>query len=376
MNTFSPDVLDDPETLQLTDRSGLLRALATSGALVRRAVATSAESGIESLRGDVPPRAVLVAADSGAPYLSTLIGSLAGSNAPVVDWRKPVLPRWAGPADALIAVSTDGRHPRIAELVEQADRRGLALAVTAPDASPVAVAAGRHSVADVSHLPSLGNRAVWWGLATPALLAIDALGLFEVSGLLHELADALDEVAEANRPDSSALTGPAKLLAIDLAEAVGVIAGAGTMATVAAQRVAAAVQLIGGSTAMAASLPDDVARVGALLEFAAADADFFADRLTEARALPRLVLIGDDEPYNPDEGRWQSLGGDAARRAGAALAELASARGVGSSRIEVPRAPALVRFAAATAVGDYAATYLALGRGIDPSSPRLGELPH
>jgi glucose/mannose-6-phosphate isomerase len=376
VNPFSPDVLDDPEALQLADRGGLLRALASAGALVRRAQETAGEFGVEALRGDVPPRAVLVASDAGAPYLSTLLAVLAGSNAPIVDWRQPVLPRWAGPADALIAVSTDGRHPRIAELVEQADRRGLAMAVAAPDASPVAVAAGRHPLADLTHLSGLGNRAVWWGLATPALQAIDALGLKDVGPLFSEIATALDEVAGANRPDSSALTGPAKLLATDLAEAVGVIAGAGAAATVAAQRVAAAVQLIGGSTAMAASLPDDVARVGALLEFAAADTDFFADRVSETAALPRLVLIGDDEPFDPDPGRWQSLGGDAARRAGAALSELAAARGVGSSRIDVPQAPALVRFAAATAVGDFAAAYLALGRGIDPSAPRLGELPH
>ena len=58
------------------------------------------------------------------------------------------------------------------------------------------------------------------------------------------------------------------MLAAELAESVPVIAGIGPAATAAARRVAGAVQLIGGSTAMAAALPDDVARIGSLLEFA------------------------------------------------------------------------------------------------------------
>jgi glucose/mannose-6-phosphate isomerase len=352
VSAFSPGILDDPTALAAGDRAGLLRALASAGAQV--------------------------APDANAPYLSSLLASLGSQQAPFVDWREPMLPRWAGPADALVVVSADGRHPRLAELVEQADRRGLALAVAAPAGSPVAAAAPRHPVADVSYLASVPPRAVWWALATPALLALDVLGLAPVGVMLAQVADALDEVAETNRPDSSAFTGPAKLLAAELAQSVPVIAGAGSGATVAARRIAGAVQLIAGSTAMAASLPDDVARVGSLLEFSSTEADLFADRVSDVVGTPpRLVLIGDDEPYiHSEPSRWDSLGGDAARRAGSALAELASRRGIGCSRVQVPDAPPLVRFAAAAATGDFAATYLALARGIDPSAPRLGELPH
>jgi hypothetical protein len=383
MNSFSPAMLDDPAALSAADRSGLLRALAAAGAQVRRALSTAEEYGVNSLVGSMTPRAVLVAPDANAPYLSSLLAALGSQHAPIIDWRQPFLPRWAGPADALIVVSTDGRHPRLAELVEQADRRGLALAVAAPASSPVGAAAHRHPIADVGYLAAVPTRAVWWALATPALQALSALGLADIGSSFEALADALDETAEANRPDSPSFTGPAKGLAIDLAEAVPVIAGAGPGATVAARRVAGAIQLIGGSTAMAASLPDDVARVGSLLEFAAAENDFFADRVTEPVVLPRLVLIGDDEPYwpqgqdRPDEiASSDSLGAEAARRAGSALADLASSRGIGCSRIEVPQAPPLIRFAVASAVGDFAASYLALGRGIDPSAPRLGELTH
>lgn len=377
MSSFQQELLDDPQALIQADRGGLLRALAAAGSQVRRAVETLAESGIDRLRNTQAPRAVLVAPDANAPYLSSLLSALASAEAPVIDWRDPTLPRWAGPADALLVVSADGRHPRLAELVAQADRRGMVVAVAAPARSPVAAAAGRHPVADVSHLSSLPPRAVWWALATPALQALDALGLAATAALLPSVADSLDSVAETDRPDSSAYTGPAKLLAAELAESVPVIAGIGRTAIVAARRFAGAVQLIGGSTAMAAALPDDVARIGSLLEFATTEADFFADRVTEPSVRPRLVLIGDDDRYGqPQEGQWDGLGDDAGRKAGSALAGLAASRGIGSSRILVPDGPPLVRFAAASATGDFAATYLALARGIDPSAPRLGELPH
>ncbi len=377
MTAFSQELLDDPQALIAADRGGLLRALAGAGAQVRRSVETFGEFGLERLRDTSTPRAVLVAADAAAPYLSNLLAALASANAPVIDWRDPTLPRWAGPADALLAVSADGRHPRLAELVAQADRRGMVIAVTAPARSPVAAAAARHPVADVSHLAQVPARALWWALATPALQALDALGLARTVPLLRQVADSLDQVAETDRPDSSAYTGPAKLLAAELAESVPVIAGIGTTGTVAARRFAGAVQLIGGSTAMAAALPDDVARIGSLLEFAATEADFFADRVSEPAIRPRLVLIGDDDRYGePQQSLWDSLGDDAGRRAASALAGLAASRSIGNSRILVPDAPPLVRFAAASATGDFAATYLALARGIDPCAPRLGELPH
>ena len=177
MTAFSQELLDDPQALIAADRGGLLRALASAGAQVRRSVETFGEFGLERLRDTTTPRAVLVAADAAAPYLSNLLAALASANAPVIDWRDPTLPRWAGPADALLAVSADGRHPRLAELVAQADRRGMVIAVTAPARSPVAAAAARHPVADVSHLAQVPARALWWALATPALQALDALGL-------------------------------------------------------------------------------------------------------------------------------------------------------------------------------------------------------
>jgi len=66
----------------------------------------------------------------------------------------------------------------------------------------------------------------------------------------------------------------------------------------------------------------------------------------------------------------------AARRSASALRDLAASYGGRYSTVEVPAGPPLCRLAAATAFGAFTATYLALGRGIDPSAPRPGELAH
>lgn len=376
MADFDQDRLDDPVALRDADRGGLLRALATAGAQVRRALETAGDFGVDRLSDDFRPRTVLVPPDPHAPYLAALLSALGRAEAPVLDWRDPTLPRWAGPADVLLVASADGRHPRLAELVAQADRRGLVIAVAAPSGSPVAAAASRHPIADLSHLHGVPRRAVWWSLAAPALLTLDALGLTRTRELLAQLADRLDEVAETERPDSDAFVGPAKVLAAELAESLPVFAGIGPAGTAAAYRVAGAVQLIGGATAISASLPDDVARIGSLLEFAGSEAesDLFADRVDEASVRPRLVLVGDDEDYRLPAGSSEPGGEPAGRRAADALAGLARSRHIGLSRMVVPEAPALIRFGCATATGDFAASYLALARGIDPSAPRLGEL--
>jgi len=83
-----------------------------------------------------------------------------------------------------------------------------------------------------------------------------------------------------------------------------------------------------------------------------------------------------DEPPRPASNAQQQLDEVAAQRAAAALHRIASQRGLRSSVVDVPRGAHLARFAAATAFGAFAATYLALGRGIDPSAPRPGELAH
>jgi glucose/mannose-6-phosphate isomerase len=385
---FDELLLDDVDLVARRDEGRLLWALASVGASVRRAVELRDEFGVARLADDQPPRAVLVSTDLAAGGAAAVLARVCGPAAPTIAWGGVELPRWAGPADALLIGSTDGRHPRLVRLVEQAEHRGLAIAIAAPIPSPVAQAAGR---APLAALPQpVHARAARWHVLAPLLQAADVLGLVAApDSQLHEIADALDEAADSCRPSSDAFTNPAKMLAAELAETVPIIAGAGPLASVAARLIGEALQLFAGIPAVAVSLPDGVALAGALLRGDVTDpfeaeqdpTAFFADRATERLRLPRLVTVGDDgAPDDPALGERTGaevqLDEIAGRRAAAALHGIATQRGLRSSRVDAPlTGTALTRFAAATQFGDFTAAYLALGFGIDPSEPRPGELP-
>ncbi|MEP6599024.1 MAG: SIS domain-containing protein [Actinomycetota bacterium] len=379
---FDQAVLDDAELLASRDDGRMLWALATAGAQVRRSVSATADAGFDRLGGNDVPRAVLVCTDAAAVGVTRLLVRLSTSAAPIVGWHGADLPRWAGPADAVLIGSTDGRQPRQVRLVEQAAHRGLAMAVVAPAGTPLAEAAGR---APVVELPAdLHVRAARWSMLTPLLLAGGALGVLTAPpDVLAAVADALDETAESCRPQSDAFTNAAKALAIEVTDSLPVVAGAGALASVAAALISDALQLLAGVPAVAVALPDGVARAGALLRGSPTDFlddEFFRDRDLESTVLrARLITVGDDgDPQDPVLGPKSdaelALDELAARRAASVLRGIATQLGLRSSVIEVPTGPPLARFAAATAFGDFTAAYVALGRGIDPSEPRPGEL--
>ncbi|SHH48975.1 phospho-glucose isomerase C-terminal SIS domain-containing protein [Jatrophihabitans endophyticus] len=385
MSPFDEALLDEPAQLRRHDESRLLWALATAGAQVRRAIETVGEFGVDRLAGAGPPRALLIAVD-GAPGAARLLGRLSGSRAPALSWDGVELPRWAGATDALLVGSADGRHPRLAELAAQGVQRGLSMAVVAPPGSRVAVAAGRAPVAELPR--DLHPRAARWSVLVPLLQALDVLGAASVpQAVLVEIAEALDGQAEACRPDGDAFTNPAKALAAELAQSVPLIAGAGAVAGVAARVVADTLQQLAGSPAVSVTLPDGVGRAGALLRgagsgSAASADDLFRDRVDEPVALrPRLLVVGDDgaadDPLLGERSDAQiQLDEVAARRAAAALHELAGRLGLRSSRVDVPGGDPVARFAAAVAFGDFTAAYLALGHGLDPGARGPAELAH
>ncbi|MDT4924582.1 MAG: hypothetical protein QOG01_2295 [Pseudonocardiales bacterium] len=384
MSDFDESLLDDPARLEQRDEQRLLWALATAGAQVRRAVETLADFDVEQLRGAELPRALLVATDSAPSAASRLVTRLSCTRTPALTWHGVELPRWAGPADALLIGSVDGRHPRLAELAAQGAQRGMAMAVVAPAGSQVAAAAGR---APLHELPrDLNPRAARWSVLTPLLQALDALGVNPIpSGLLIEIADALDEKAELCKPDGDAFVNPAKALAAEFANATPLIAGAGALAGVAARAVSDALQQFAGVTSVSVSLPDGVGRAGALLRGAGqvATDDFFRDRVDElpAQRRPRLLVVGDDGSADDmllgDRSDAQiQLDEVAARRAAAALHDLASGLGLRSSSIDVPAGDPLARFAAAAAFGEFTAAYLAFGLGLDPGSRGPAERAH
>ncbi|MCW2644406.1 MAG: hypothetical protein QOF87_2619 [Pseudonocardiales bacterium] len=381
--SFDEALLGDADLLAQRDEQRLLWKLATAGAQVRRAMDTASDFGVERLRGDVP-RALLVATDAPPSASARVLIRLSCAVTPAVPWHGVELPHWAGPSDALLIGAVDGRHPRLAQLADQGARRGLAMAVVAPAGSQVAAAAGRSPLHELGD--NLNPRAARWAILTPLLQALDALGVHDLPDtLLTEIADVLDLTAEACRPSGEVFTNVAKSLAVEFSETLPLIAGAGTLAGVAARATADALQLCAGVPAVAVSLPDGTGRAGALLRGAgpAAPVDLFADRDDEPVALrARLLVVGDDgRPDDPHLGPRTDaqiqLDEVAARRAASALHRLASELGLRSSSVDVPPdAAALARFAAAAAFGEFTAAYLAFGLGLDPGSANPAELAH
>jgi glucose/mannose-6-phosphate isomerase len=370
---FDESAIETEESVAARDPSRLVYELATAGAQVRAEVAKATEAA--ALADVEPPRAVLVATDRVSEALSGILGHLGADAAAVLPCDTPVLPRWVGAADALLVASSDGRHPRLAALVDQASRRGMIVVVAAPGQSPVA-AAGRaifHDVA-VTH-----DRAARWTLMAPLIQAAVDLGVVDAAAAPWDaVADALDEVATACRPGGDPFTNAAKQLAADFAETSPVIAGAGPLAALAARTMASSLALLGCTAAAWFALPEEMAAAGAVLATGEEGAqDFFRDRTEDVERRPRLVVIGEDSraAQVPSEADGP-LGDLAAMRAARALREVAAQAGVRSSFVDVPMGTALARFAAATAFGDFTAAYLGIGLGHDPGAPRPGELPH
>lgn len=383
-------VLDSETLIQRRDPDRLLWALALSGAQVRQAVNRTDRWDRAALLSDLPPRAVLIVTDPPAAIAAAVLAQLGCERVPVLDWRAPELPRWAGPTDVLLAASVDGRHPRVATLLADAERRGLTVVAVSPEDSPVAAAAGRGVRIPVD--PGTHRRAAWWAILAPLLLVLDLLGVLDApASMLTELADDLDSVAESARPGTDAFTNAAKQLAIEFADTEPILAGCGPLSRLAAGQWAGSLARLAGIGSVAVGLPEDTATAGALLELppggpggAESDEDdgFFRDRTESQARRRRLVVITENGPAAP---AWPEVGSSdagadlhelAAGRAAGALFDTAAARGLVSSTLDVPGQRPLARFATATLFGDFVATYLAIGRGVDPAAMRAGELPH
>ena len=300
-------LVDDEVEWARIDSRDTLRALATAGAQMRAAAASAQAAGIDRVCAGERPRGVLVAALGGSAAVADVVSAIvdAGSPVPIAAAGTLPLPGWVGPLDLVVAVSRSGRAAGPLGLAAEAARRGGSLlTVGAPD-SPLAEVCARARGVHVP-LPAgpVSSRTALWGLLTPALLAVDALGLARVPrSLVESTAARLDAAAAAYRPSSEAFVNPAKLLAADLAAGLPVVLGDGPVGAAAARRAAAMLARTARVPAPAGSLPAAAAEVVALLDgpftssgtpaadaFGGAD-DIFRDPFLDGPPDPRLVLL-------------------------------------------------------------------------------------
>ncbi|MER6425287.1 SIS domain-containing protein [Streptomyces sp. NPDC001137] len=370
-------LLDTPEALSEADRRGLLRGAAEAGARVRTAARHAAEAGVNDLKPDGRPRAVLIAGPGAAATCAAdLLGTLAGPGSPVIRlaptgvapaagalrWE---LPGWAGSVDLLLITTPDGTEPGLSLLADAAYRRGCTVVAVAPARTPLTEAVeGAHGLfvpmatapyeQDEQELAASAP-GVLWALLTPLLALLDRTGLVTAPPeAVEKIADRLDHIAERCGPAIATYSNPAKTLAAELADALPVVWTEGVSAGPAGRRFVAALAELSGRPAVVAELPEALAAHSALLAgplAASADPDdFFRDRVEEAPALhARVVLLRD----RPIEGLT----------AAPAARDLALSHDTPISELEPEPGGELETLAELIAITDFAAVYLALASG-------------
>lgn len=201
--------LDDAAELAARD-NGRLLAIARAGATVRGIADPGAWAGRAELSGDDVGALGVVVSELLAPAYGDALAQLAGRlGAPIAARLSGLEPagRFPRAADAVLIVSVNGLERAPLEAVHRAAARGATAVVTAPKDSPVAVAAAERHVA-LATFEEDEPLSAWWA-AVAALVAA-----FDGTGVLDEVADALDEAAALLGPVIEVFDNPAKQLAL------------------------------------------------------------------------------------------------------------------------------------------------------------------
>jgi hypothetical protein len=365
---IAEEVLDDFELLRARDPRGLLPAVASAGAQVRETARLTTEAGLGRVTDGGRPRGLIIVARREGAVAASVLRALLGPGSPVtVDVVPgPDLPVWSGPSDVAVVATRTGAGRYAVTPAYEAARRGVSLVGIGAEAAPLhAACAG----ARAPYVPLPGSRVqhtTLWSLLTPMLqLATDLELLPAGAADLDQVAAALDEIATECGPAQESFVNPAKTLALELLNALPVIAAEGPLGAAAATRIADQLATLAGLPATAFRLPDQRVAACAVLGGPLAprvDDDFFRDRADDAGRRLRLLTIRD-----PDAGGLDGAGEREPRSAAEAMEQVlrtTAAHGVPVSGLAEHGDPArfgrLPRLARQLAVADFTAVYLAL----------------
>jgi hypothetical protein len=365
---FAEEVLDDLEVLRARDPRGLLPAVAGAGAQVRETARLTEEAGLERVTSGGRPRGLVIVARREGAVAARVLRALLGSSSPVaVDVVPgPDLPVWTGPSDIAVVATRTGAGRYAVTPAYEAARRGVSLLGIGADDAPLRAAC---STARAPYVPLPAGRVrhtTLWSLLTPMLQLASELGLLgEGVADPEAIAAALDEVAGECGPAQESFVNPAKTLALELLDALPVIAAEGPLAGAAATRVADQLETLAGLPVAAFRLPDQRVAACSVLGgplTSRADDDFFRDREADSGRRLRLLTIRDT-----DAGTHDGAGEREPRSATEAMDQVlrtAGAHNVPLSALAEHGDPArygrLPRLARQLAVADFSAVYLAL----------------
>jgi hypothetical protein len=248
----------------------------------------------------------------------------------------------------------------------EAARRGVALVGIGAEGAPLHAACSAARAPYVALPTSRVRQTTLWSLLTPMLQLATELQLLPAGVADPEaIAAALDEVAGECGPAQESFVNPAKTLALELLDALPLIAAEGPLAGAAATRIEDQLATLAGLPVTGFRLPDQRVAACAVLggPLAPRDADdFFRDREDDAGRRLRLLTIRDTEAAEHD-----GAGEREPRSAAAAMDEvLRTAVGhnipvsVLAEHGDPTRFARLPRLARQLAVADFTAAYLAL----------------
>jgi hypothetical protein len=365
---IAEEVLDDLELLRARDPRGLLPAVAGAGAQVRETARLTAEAGLGRVTEGGRPRGLIIVARREGAVAACVLRALLGPSSPVtVDVVPgPALPVWSGPSDIAVIATRTGAGRYAVTPAYEAARRGVALVGIGAEDSPLRAACSSARAPFVPLPESRVRHTTLWSLLTPLLqLATDLELLSSGVADLDAVAAALDEVATECGPAQQSFVNPAKTLALELLDALPVIAAEGPLADAAATRIADQLATLAGLPVTGFRLPDQRVAACAVLGgplAPQADDDFFRDRADDTGRRLRLLTIRD-----PDAGGLDDAGEREPRSAAEAMEQVlrtAATHNIPASGLaehgDTARFGRLPRLARQLAVADFTAVYLAL----------------
>jgi hypothetical protein len=366
---LAEEVLNDLDLLRSRDPRGLLPAVAGAGAQVRETARLTAEASLERVTAGGRPRGLVIVARREGAVAASVLRALLGSTSPVtVDVVPgPALPVWMGASDVAVVATRTGAGRYAVTPAYEAARRGVAVVGIGAEGAPLHAACASARAPYIPLPASRVRHTTLWSLLTPMLVLADQLGLLPAGTADTEVvAAALDEVAAECGPTRESFVNPAKSLALELLDALPVIAAEGPLAGAAAERVADQLATLAGLPVTTFRLPDQRVAARTVLAGPLAPApgedDFFRDREADSGRRLRLLTIRDG-----DAGDSEGHGEREPRSAAEAMQEVlrtATAHNVPISGLadhgEPERHPRLCQLARQLAVADFSAVYLAL----------------
>jgi hypothetical protein len=366
---FAVEVLDDLELLRARDPRGLLPAVAGAGAQVRETDRLTDEAGLGRVTEGGRPRGLVIVGRREGAVAASVLRALLGPSSPVtVDVVPgPTLPVWTGPSDIAVVATRTGAGRYAVTPAYEAARRGVSLVGIGAEDAPLRAACSAARAPYVALPRSRVQHTTLWSLLTPLLRLATELELLPAGAAEPEaIAAALDEVAGECGPAQESFVNPAKTLALELLDALPVIAAEGPLAGAAATRIADQLATLAGLPATGFRLPDQRVAACAVLggPLAPRDGadDFFRDRAEDEGRRLRLLTIRDTDAGVPDD-----PGERDPRSAQEAMDEVlrtAATHNVPVSGLAEHGEPArfarLPRLARQLSVADFTAVYLAL----------------